>query len=279
MKVVNALSFDVEDWFHGFISTYNRIERWPYYETRVVVDTQKVLAILRRYNVKATFFILGYIASVCPDLVRQIHKEGHEIASHGYFHTRIYNQTPYQFENDLKQSIKILEQITQEKVLGYRAPDFSITPRNLWAFEIIAKMKLKYDSSIFPIKNHIYGIPGSPRYPYAIKTTPSWELLEFPLSTLRLLKKNIPIAGGFYLRALPFTLIRIGIKKINRTNKPVIIYLHPWELNPDCPKLEGQIFHRLIYKYNLATTGKKLERLLREFNFCPIREILKNSRR
>jgi polysaccharide deacetylase family protein (PEP-CTERM system associated) len=278
MKVINALSFDVEDWYHGFIATYDRAEEWESYESRVVSDTMLAMSILKKYNVKSTFFVLGYVASRFPDLICRIFKEGHEIATHGYLHRRVYNQNPAQFEADLRSSIETLEKITSEKVLGYRAPDFSVTSMSLWALDIMAKNGLAYDSSIFPTKNYIYGIPCSPRFPYSIMTESNREIIEFPLSTIRFFNKNMPIAGGIYLRALPFFIIRNGLRALNKEGKPAVVYLHPWELNPECPKLEGSILHRMIYKYNLSTTVRKLETLLKNFTFCPMRDILKEVR-
>lgn len=269
----NILSIDVEDWYmNADIST------WDLCEDRVIENTNKILNIVNRSNAKATFFIVGYVAEHYPELVRRIKDSGHEIATHGYSHKRITQQTPSEFEEDLIRSIKILENIIKEKVIGYRARQFTVVEETAWALDTMKKNGLKYDSSIFPIKTHIYGVPNAPLFPYRISSSninqeadPEEEFMEIPLSIYKvpIINKNIPISGGFYFRLFPYWFIKYCIKKINSSNRPVIFYIHPWELDPGHPKMEGLRWYRF---YNLSGTEKKFEKLLKDHKFTSIRD-------
>ena len=274
----NILTIDVEDWYME-----TDISTWGSYEDRVVENTNKILKILKELNIEATFFILGYVAEHFPELVESIENENHEIATHGYSHKQITKQTPPEFEEDLLKSVKILERITTKRILGYRAREFTIVEKTSWAMDILKKNGLKYDSSIFPVKTHLYGVPNAPLYPYHISSSNikgeniEEDFLEFPLSVYRIpiVHKNIPVAGGFYLRLLPYWFIKHGMKKINRMNQPAIFYIHPWEFDPKQPRIKELKWY---HYYNLSNTEKKIKRLLKDFKFIPIREWIKHEK-
>lgn len=254
---INILQIDVEDWYSDL-----NIKYWQSCEDRIVQSTNKVLTILRERDAQATFFILGYIGERFPELVAKIKEQGHEVASHGYSHTPITKQTPSEFEEDLLKSIRILKKITGDEIWGYRAPQFTVVEKTSWAINILKKNGLKYDSSIFPVRTHLYGIPDAPLFPYHIEE----NFLEFPLSVYRIpiIKKNIPIAGGFYLRFFPYRFISHAIKKINGANHPAVCYLHPWELDFGQPRINSLKW----YHYHcLDRTEKKFKQLLKDFKF------------
>lgn len=277
--MLNALTFDIEDYYQvEAFKDYIRYEEWPQYESRVVENTQKITAILNQCNVKATFFTLGWVAERFPHMVKHITDDGHEIATHGYSHQMVYTQTPEVFEDDLAKSIAVLEEITGQKVIGYRAPTYSIIKESFWAFDILIKHNLLYDSSIFPINHDRYGVPDSERFPYQIRGENGRTILEFPLSTLRFWKWNFPIAGGGYLRLFPYWIIKLGLQRLNRQQQPGVVYLHPWELDPEQPRIPNIPYTTKIRHYiNLHSTSIKLHKLLRDFEFAPIREVLKLS--
>jgi len=273
---MNALTIDVEDYYQvEAFSHLIPVKDWDSYESRVTVNTIRILEILADHGVRATFFVLGWIAERFPQVIKLISAEGHEIASHGYAHRAIYKQTRAEFEQDLSRSIQTLEGVSGTKVLGYRAPTYSIVKETLWALEILLKNGIKYDSSIFPIRHDRYGIPGARRFPYRVDRGKLGTLIEFPPSTLRVLGCNIPIAGGGYLRLYPYAFLRWGLQKINRQGWPTLLYLHPWELDPDQPRLRriGPLT-RFRHYVNLDTTEKKLRALLRDFRFAPVKDVL-----
>ena len=279
--MLNALTFDVEDYFQ--VSAFEgiiRYEDWDKLESRVVFNTEKILGILSGYKVKATFFILGWVAERFPEIVKEIDREGHEVASHGYGHKLIYNQTRAEFRNDLKKSVNILEEIIGKRVTGYRACSYSIVKETLWALDTLREEGLKYDSSIFPIIHDRYGMPDAPRFPHVVVEGGRGDksLIEFPLSTVKLMGRNFPIAGGGYLRLFPYSLIKWGIRRINREGHPAIIYLHPWEFDPERPRQSVPLLTRFRHYVNLRKTEKKLRALLEDFNFAPVREVLGISR-
>jgi polysaccharide deacetylase family protein (PEP-CTERM system associated) len=273
MKNKNIMSVDLEDFFCDL-----PFESWSKYESRVLKNTNKILDLFEKYQIKATFFTLGYIAEKFPDLIKKIDLKGHEIASHGYSHLDIRKTTEKDFENDVKKSIEILEKIIGKKVLGFRAPYFSIDKKSFWAMKILLKY-FKYDSSIFPVKTPLYGIRNAPRNIYKPNiTNPSIEdletkLIEIPLATDRIpIIGNIPIAGGFHLRFLPYFYIKYGLNKINKNNNSFIFYIHPKDLDPEMPKINEYAWH---YYYNLSGATKKFERILTDFEFCSVKDFLK----
>ena len=273
MKNKNIMSVDLEDFFCDL-----PFESWSKYESRVLKNTNKILDLFEKYQIKATFFTLGYIAEKFPDLIKKIDDKGHEIASHSYSHLDIRKTTEKDFENDIVKSIKILEEIIGKKVLGFRAPYFSIDKKSFWAMKILSKY-FKYDSSIFPVKTPLYGIRNAPRNIYKPNlTNPSIEdveseLIEIPLATDRIpIIGNIPIAGGFHLRFLPYFYIKYGLNKINNNNNSFIFYIHPKDLDPEMPKINEYAWH---YYYNLSGATKKFERILKDFEFCSVKDFLK----
>jgi polysaccharide deacetylase family protein (PEP-CTERM system associated) len=275
MGILNALTIDVEEWFH--VSLFRkkiRREDWESLKSTVVAETCLVLKILAEKNVKATFFVLGWVAERYPEIVIALQENGHEIGSHTYSHQIIYEQSRQEFSADVQRSITILEDLTRAPVRGFRAPSYSITRSSLWAWEALADLGITCDSSIFPVKHDLYGIPDAPRFPFYINLKDRSRLIEVPLSTIQLRGKNIPMAGGGYLRLYPYWFIRNSIRRINREGRPAIIYLHPWELDPDLPRLRVGFLKELRHYGNLALTADKLRRLLDEFAFGPLREVL-----
>lgn len=274
--MLNALTFDIEDYFQvEAFKDYIDFEDWHHYPSRVVENTQKILDILSERDVKATFFTLGWIAERFPEMITRIAEGGHEIATHGYAHHMVYKQTPEEFEQDLGKSIEVLEGISGCQVIGYRAPTYSIVEESFWAFDTLIKYNMLYDSSIFPITHDRYGVPDGERFPHQIQRANGKTILEFPLSTLRLWKWNFPIAGGGYLRLFPYWLIKFGIQRLNQHQKPGIIYLHPWELDPEQPRIPNlPRLTRIRHYLNLHSTATKLHNLIRDFEFAPVREVL-----
>ncbi len=273
--IVNAMTIDVEDYFH--VSVFDGVvprARWDHLETRVCVNTERLLALFAAHGVHATFFVLGWVAERLPLLVKRIVAGGHEVASHGYAHRLVYDQTPAAFREDVRRAKRLLEDQGGAAVRGYRAPSYSVTPRSLWALDILIEEGYTYDASIFPIRHDRYGIPLSPRHPFVLNRG-GRILLEAPASTTRVGPLNLPIGGGGYFRILPYAWTRWGIRRVNRTEKrPVIFYLHPWEIDPDQPMLRTSRLGRFRHYRNLALTEARLTRLIREFEFAPMLNVL-----
>ncbi len=274
--VLNAISVDVEDWFHVSLFRHHiRPQEWERLESTVVENVCRILNLFAQYNVRATFFILGWVAERYPEIVVAIQEQGHEIASHGYAHQIIYEQTPRAFYADVQHSLKVLQDITGEKIRGYRAPSYSITRESLWAWETLVDLGLEYDSSVFPVRHDVYGIADAPRFPFKIRVKGKGELIEFPISTTKILGKNIPIAGGGYLRLYPYWFFQRGIQQLNAAGAPAIIYFHPWEIDPHIPRIAVGHLRRLRHYGNLALTEERLVRLLRQFRFGTVQQVLK----
>jgi polysaccharide deacetylase family protein (PEP-CTERM system associated) len=274
-QVVNVFTVDFEDWYQGL--EVIPLKEWGRFESRIEKNTERILRLLEDVGVKATFFVLGYMAEKFPRLVREIAGEGHEIGTHGYSHQLVYRQSSEEFRREMIKSIEILEGIITSKITSYRAPFFSITESSLWALNILCDLGIRFDSSIFPVLNYRYGIPRAPRFPHWITTKSGSKILEFPMSTIRVLGKNVPVAGGAYFRIFPYQFIRAGIKSINRKNQPAIFYLHPWEIDPEHPKIDLPRRISLTHYYNLSGTENKLRRLLKDFQFTTLKEVLENA--
>lgn len=276
--ITNAMTIDVEDYY--MVSAFSDIvksQHWESYDSRVVSNTQKIMELLNKFGVRGTFFILGWVAERYPELVREIASAGHEVACHGYNHRLIYDLTPAEFRDDVRKAKKILEDITGEQILGYRAASYSLVSKTIWALDILIEEGFVYDSSIFPIYHDRYGFPDAERFPHLIKRN-GGSIWEFPPSTYRLLGNNFPVAGGGYFRLLPFWINRAAIRRINSKEKaPVIFYLHPWEIDTDQPRLNGRRLSKFRHYTNLDTTFLKLRTLLEEFKFDPISSLLKTS--
>jgi polysaccharide deacetylase family protein (PEP-CTERM system associated) len=266
--MINALTIDVEDYY--MVSAFADVVRfadWGTYESRVEKNTYRILKVLDEHNVKATFFILGWVAERCSKLVRDVHASGHEVACHGYNHCLIYDMTSDQFREDIRKAKGILEDIISAPVIGYRAPSYSIIKETLWALDILIEEKFLYDSSIFPVHHDRYGLPGADRFPHIVKRN-NGTLREYPPSTYRILGQNIPVGGGGYLRLFPLQVTKTAIRSINeREEKPVIVYLHPWEIDPDQPRLNGRWSSKFRHYINLNSTLPKLRTFLDEFKF------------
>lgn len=274
--VPNALTIDVEDYFHvASLAEVIRPDDWQGQEQRCVASTERLLALLETQQVRATFFVLGWVAEREPALVRRIQAQGHEIACHGYSHQLVYNQSQATFREETQRSKALLEDITGEPVLGYRAASYSITKRSLWALDELAEAGFVYDSSIFPIRHDRYGIPDAPPQPHLLSTPKGYPLIEFPMSAARLLGARLPVCGGGYFRLLPYWLTRWGLRQINRRGQPFVFYLHPWEVDPGQPRVEGlSKLSRFRHYNNLDRTLPRLEQLLGEFDFATARTTL-----
>jgi len=271
----NALTFDVEEYFHAeAFARVLRPEQWPALESRVVATTGRILDILDRERVRATFFILGWVAERHPGLVREIASLGHEIGCHGYGHRMIQHLTRSEFERDVTRAKSALEDAIGHAVLGYRAPTFSIMRETLWSLEVLCEAGFRYDSSIFPIVHDRYGISDAPRFPHRLRDPNGCDLVEFPMSTVMLVGRRVPVAGGGYFRLTPYTLTRRALRRINREGQPAMVYLHPWELDPDQPRLPAGRLTRFRHLVNVGKTEARLVRLLGDFAFAPAAEVL-----
>jgi len=274
-RVVNAMTIDVEDYFHvsAFEATVPR-SRWDSLESRVVRNTDRLLEVFQTADVRATFFVLGWVAERHPSLVRRIAEAGHELASHGFGHRLVYDQSPAEFREDLRRSRAAISSAASAPVYGYRAPSFSITSRSLWALDIIREEGFVYDASVFPIRHDRYGLPSSPRHFHPMEG-PAGTLWECPGSTIRVAGNNLPVAGGGYFRLLPYAWTRWGISRLNnRERQAAIFYLHPWEIDPEQPRLPGSRLSRFRHYTNLNKTETRLRRLVSEFRFAPLAEVL-----
>ncbi len=265
----HAFTIDLEDWFQGLTSTNPLIERWPEFESRVVPATRRLLELLRRYKVRATFFVLGHVADNHPHLVAEVQNEGHEIAIHGYYHRFVSRMTQAEFAAEIERSIHAVSRITLTTPRGHRAPYFSVNRETPWFADVLLDHGLEYDSSIFPIRNPLYGFPGAPRFPFRLAN----GMAEFPASTARFLGRNWPIAGGFYVRALPYSLIRRAIYALQAQNQPAIMYVHPWELDLEQNYRQVTARERVTHYHGRASLAGKLERLFSEFEFVPLGEL------
>ena len=270
-RIVNAMTVDVEDYFQ--VSAFDDVvprERWSEFPSRVTVNTTKLLDIFAQHSVLATFFVLGWVAERFPELVRQISAAGHELASHGYGHRLVYSQTPAEFREDVRRAKGLIEDLSGRAVSGYRAPSYSITSRSLWALDVLIEEGYLYDASIFPIRHDRYGIPDAPRHRHVLDRA-AGRLAEAPPSTVRLGSVNLPIAGGGYFRILPYWWSRWGIARLNqREGEPAVFYLHPWEIDPEQPRLEASALSRFRHYRNLRHTEGRLRRLLADFPFSQL---------
>lgn len=274
VAVCNGLTIDVEDWFHILEVDGPPAETWTSLPSRVEAATHRLLQLLGDGGVRATFFLLGWIAERHPTLVRRIAEAGHEVATHGYAHRLLRAMGMEGFREDLRRSVRVLEGITGRKVLGHRAAGFSLTLETLWAFDILAEEGLLYDASLCPAPHGHGGIPGYPLHPFAQRLSNGGSLWEFPVSCLQIGPWRLPFSGGGYLRLLPYHLIDRQIHRLNRAGHPAIIYVHPREVDPSHPRLPMSLARRFKSYVNLSTTFPKLERLLKTFRFQPLRELV-----
>ncbi len=268
----NAISIDVEDWFcvanlRGAID----YKDWDKQELRVARNTHRILDLLSRHNTEATFFVLGWVAERVPEIIREIDQCGHEIATHGYSHTLITDMTPESFEEDLTKALEVTGRCTNQEILGFRAPSFTITPKTLWALDILAGNGIRYDSSVFPVTYHPdYGMPNSSLSIHQLRE----NLIEVPLTVVDILGMRIPCSGGGYFRLFPYPATRFLIKKCNNQGRPVIFYLHPWEIDPEQPRIDLPWLKKFRHYNNLDKTYSRLDKLLGEFEFTSIKKVV-----
>ena len=271
-EIANALTVDVEDYFQvSALAPHIPRADWERIPCRVERNVETILSLFAESGARATFFTLGWIAERYPGLVRRIVAEGHELASHGYEHLRIHEQTPVEFTQDIGRAKVLLEDLSGTQVKGYRAPSFSIGQRTLWAFERIAQAGYRYSSSVYPVRHDLYGMPDAPRFPYR----PCADLLEIPVTTAAVLHRNLPAGGGGYFRLLPYALSRALIRRVNEVDRrPGIFYFHPWEVDPAQPRVPGTgLKARFRHYVNLRRTEPRLRRLLRDFRWRRMDEV------
>jgi polysaccharide deacetylase family protein (PEP-CTERM system associated) len=265
--MLNAFTVDVEDYFHvtGFAGSIRRSD-WKDFPSRVVANTQQILRILESRDIRATFFVLGWVAHRHPRLVREISAAGHEIGNHSYWHRLVYDLTPESFRSDLLLANRVLEDITGSPVRAFRAPSFSITRRSLWALEVLAAEGFHYDSSIFPVRHHRYGIPTAERAPHTMHLAEG-DLHEFPPSVFRFGRLKLPVGGGGYFRLYPGWLTRLCLQRINAGKQPVMFYIHPWEIDRNQPRISASRTSQFRHYVNLDRTEPRLRRLLASLKF------------
>jgi polysaccharide deacetylase family protein (PEP-CTERM system associated) len=272
--LVNALTIDVEDYYH--VSAFERCvsrSSWDAFESRVAGSTRRVLDRLAEAAVRGTFFVLGWVAERHPGLVRAIRDAGHEVGCHGHAHRLVYEQTPEQFRTDLRQARDVLQDVLGEPVSAYRAPSFSITRDCPWALDVLIEEGFAFDSSVYPTHHDRYGMPGTPLHPYRIER-PAGAIWEYPLAVWPVLGYPVPVGGGGYFRLYPYAVTRHALRAINAAGRPFVVYLHPWELDPDQPRLRPGVLRAFRHYVNLGRTEDRLVRLLQDFSFDTLSESL-----
>ena len=274
--ICNAMTVDVEDYFQveGFADVVDR-SAWDRYESRVVANTGRLLDVFARGNVRATFFVLGWVARRYPGLVRDLAAAGHEIACHGMSHRLIYSQDPVEFRAETRDAKAILEDIGQKSVVGYRAATYSITRESLWALDVLCEEGFEYDSSIFPMRHDRYGIPDAEVRPHKLSTPKGRQLVEFPISVLRMGFATLPLGGGGYFRLFPYRLTQWGLRKLNARQQEFVFYIHPWEVDVSQPRVQGAgAMSRFRHYLNLDRCAERLMHLLEDFEFDTMRTVL-----
>jgi len=271
---LNVMSIDLEDWFCVYnLSHVFPPGDWPDCESRVERNTLRLLDLFARRHVEATFFVLGWVADRFPDLIREVERQGHEIASHGYSHRLITHMTPDEFDTDLAKSLETLARCVSEPPQGFRAPSFSVTRQTLWSLDSMRKRGIRYDSSVFPIGFHPdYGIGDAPLSPYAQPN----GLLEIPMSCAVFGGRRVPCSGGGYFRLFPYATTRALMRRCQSQGRPVIFYLHPWEIDPGQPRVELPWSKKFRHYNNLDKTFGRLERLLSDFRFSSFRRVFED---
>ena len=277
--MVNALTIDVEEYFHAH--AYERVidrRSWDALPSRVVANTRRVLDVLRAHDTRATFFVLGWVAERRPNLVKEIARRRHEIACHGYAHRLAYQLGAERFRADVRRAKEVLEDCVSTPVIGFRAASYSIVAATPWAHNILVEEGFQYDSSIFPVRHDLYGIPDFSRFPVTVRCV-AGEILEIPPSTVRMFNRNWPMGGGGYLRIFPYWFTTWAIRRIHRQDRqPAMVYVHPWEFDVDQPRLPAGALARFRQYTNLRKTEPRLRRLLREFAFAPVADVVGTGR-
>lgn len=279
--MLNALSVDLEEYFQvsGF-ERYVSCSDWAFLPTRLARNTERVLELLNKMNTRATFFIVGWLAEHHAAVVRQVAQAGHEIACHSYWHRLVYEMTPDEFMEDTLWAKAAIEAATGERVNGYRAPSYSVTPQSRWALDILFELGFQFDSSIFPISHDRYGWPGSSRFVEPIRRRGDATLWEFPPSTYPLLNRAVPVSGGGYLRILPYQYTKWALEHINQAEgRSACVYFHPWEIDPEQPRLPTSAGSWLRHSFGISGMEEKLRKLLNDFEFAPMGEVLSSFTR
>jgi polysaccharide deacetylase family protein (PEP-CTERM system associated) len=269
----NVMSVDLEDWFCVYnLSGLIPYADWDRCESRVEGSTMRLLNLFQKHRTEATFFVLGWVADRFPDLVKEIERQGHELATHGYSHRLLTLMQPDEFRGDLQRSLEVLSKASSQEVRGFRAPSFSLTRQTLWAADILRECGIQYDSSVFPVGFHPdYGIADASLSPYRLAN----GLTELPMSVAEVLGQRIPCSGGGYFRLYPYAVSRRLMRRCNRQGRSVIFYLHPWEIDPEQPRVKGLSWSKRFRHYeNLDRTAERLERLLGEFSFTSARKLI-----
>ena len=276
-SIANVMSIDVEDYFQ--VSAFEGVvprDRWDSCESRVVASTSRLLDLFAEYHVHGTFFVLGWVAERHPALIRRIADLGHELASHSYWHRLVYDLTPDTFREDLARARDVIQQAAGVAVRGFRAPSYSVVERSLWALDVLVEEGYAYDASIFPIRHDRYGIPKAPRHAYRVASG-SRSLLEVPGSTALIGSVRVPIGGG-YFRLLPYATTRWAISTINRTEqRPAVFYLHPWEIDPDQPRLQAGRVTSWRHYNGIDEAEARLRRLLTDFRWDRLDRVMPTS--
>jgi polysaccharide deacetylase family protein (PEP-CTERM system associated) len=278
-KRTHVMSVDVEDYFmvEAFSGSVPR-HPWDTWPSRVLANTERLLDLFDKYNVKATFFFVGWVAKKFPRLVRDTHARGHELATHSYWHRPVYSLTPEQFREDTHAASCAIEDASGTKVNGYRAPSWSITKESLWALDILSEQGYTYDSSIFPIHHDLYGLPGAKRFPYRLVCSNGQTLEEFPPASVKCLGVVLPGGGGGYLRILPMAYTRWVFREFERKyQERVVVYVHPWELDPAHPRIKDRLKSRLRHYTNLSKMQARLEFLCQHYSFARFCDIVTQS--
>jgi polysaccharide deacetylase family protein (PEP-CTERM system associated) len=273
--MVNVLSVDVEDYFHveAFASQI-RYEQWDSFTPRIEHNVRCILELFAKHGARGTFFVLGWVAKKFPRLVQEIASAGHEIGSHGYKHKRLHILTPAEFRRDIQDANSILSDQVQRHIRCYRAPSFSIVRNTMWAFDVLADEGISLDSSIFPVKHDLYGVPEAKRFPFWQVSIDGRLIFEFPPSTVRWWGRNIGVGGGGYLRLLPYGVTHWALRHINEAQgQPAMVYFHPWEIDPDQPHFRAARRSILRHYTNLSTMQGKIERLLQDFRFASLSDV------
>jgi len=272
----NAFTVDVEDYFQveGFAQVIDR-NSWDGFRTRVRANIATLLEMLARRGVRATFFVLGWVAHKHPEIVREIAAAGHEVASHGMSHKLIYTQTPAEFRGETRDAKALLEDLCQKPVIGYRAATYSITRRSLWALDILCEEGFRYDSSIFPMRHDRYGIPDAEPRPHVLTTPGGARLVEFPISVLHYAGAKFPVGGGGYFRLFPYRFTRWALRRLNGQQQEFVFYIHPWEVDPEQPRVRAaSAVSRFRHYLNLDSCAQRLGRLLEDFEFDTMHAVL-----
>ena len=271
----NVLSVDVEDYFHvEAFAARIPVSSWDSFEPRVQRNVERILELFRTYGARGTFFVLGWVADRFPGMIRQIAQEGHEIGCHGYSHRRLHQLTPDTFRADVRRARQCLMEKAQQPILAYRAPTFSIVEHTAWALGILVEEGFQIDSSVFPVRHDLYGMPDADRFPHWRALSGGRKIFEFPPSTIRIGRKNWGVAGGGYLRLLPYGFTHWTIRQINeKETQPAMVYFHPWEIDRGQPRIKAGLRSRLRHYTNLARMEVRIVRLLQDFPFSTLSDV------